>query len=215
VLGRRNPCPNITQRYLGGRVSQAGHPDPLKPALEKAQAELAKHLDEACESQADDVSQVSVDELLQLEEELLAAARAADEAARLRRRLDQQDSSGRGPTPGTAGAAAPAPPGAGDRIREFRDRSGQMWRVWEVRPGVDRPLRDLRRYLGDYLNGWLAFGCLDNERRKRLPKYPPDWLQLSDSELEELLDAAVDVPIRKKSGAAAVGSGEGVGQGGK
>ena len=51
--------------------------DQIKPALEKAQAELAKHLDEACETDPDDVAHGSVDELLRLEEELLAAARAA------------------------------------------------------------------------------------------------------------------------------------------
>ncbi len=190
-------------------MSQSVRPDPLQPALEKAQAELAKHLDEACESQADEISQRSVDELLNLEEELLAAARAADDAVRLRRRLEQRS----GTSSGSAASAAAAPPPplpkdsptpppaeAGGRVREFRDRQGQAWRVWEVRPGVDRPLRELHRYLGDYLNGWLAFGCLDNDIRKRLPKYPPDWLTMSDQELEALLGEARDVPPRKKDG---------------
>jgi len=86
-------------------------------------------------------------------------------------------------------------------VREFRDRIGQGWRVWEVRPGLSRPVRDLQRYLGDYVNGWLAFGSLDNDRRKRLPKFPPDWFEMSDRELEGLLATAIDVPIRKKEGA--------------
>lgn len=185
-------------------MSQSVEPDPLQPALEKAQAELAKHLDEACEAQAEEISQGSVDELLRLEEELLAAARAADEAVRLRRRLEQRAAS-------SAASPVPAPPPTeqgqtppavepGGRVREFRDRNGQTWRVWEVRPGVDRPLRELHRYLGDYLNGWLAFGCLENDMRKRLPKYPPDWLTMSNRELEALLDAATEVPRRKKAG---------------
>ena len=180
-------------------MSHSVQPDPLRPALEKAQAELAKHLDEACEAQPEDISQTSVDELLRLEEELLAAARAADEAARLRRRL-QERSPGDGGRVATQPAASAPPPAeeAGGRVREFRDRQGQAWRVWEVRPGVGRPLRDLHRYLGAYLNGWLAFGCLDNDQRKRLPKFPPDWLQMSDQELEALLLKAVDVPPRKK-----------------
>lgn len=180
-------------------MSNSMQPDPLKPALEKAQAELAKHLDEACEAQADDVSQSSVDELLHLEEELLAAARAADEAARLRRRLQERSpsDSGTGGTRATTTTASPPPEEPGGRVREFRDRQGQAWRVWEVRPGIGRPLRDLHRYLGAYVNGWLAFGCLDNELRKRLPKFPPDWFQMSDRELEALLLSALDVPPRK------------------
>jgi hypothetical protein len=183
-------------------MSEATRRDPLEPALEKAQAELAKHLDEACETHPDDLSQGSVDELLHLEEELLAAARAADEAVRLRRRLDERAFAA-GDAPESRGQPAPtvaAPPEqSGGRVREFRDRQGQMWRVWEVRPGLGRPLSELHRYLGDYLKGWLAFGCLDNEMRKRLPKFRPDWLQMSDRELEALLHQAVDVPKRKAS----------------
>jgi hypothetical protein len=168
--------------------------DQIKPALEKAQAELAKHLDEACETDPDDVTYGSVDELLRLEEGLLAAARAADEAVRLRRRLEV-----RGTLPdrsdATADAASVAPPSgeSGGRVREFRDRQGRAWRVWEVRPGLGRPLGNLKRYLGDYVNGWLAFGCLDTDIRKRLPTYPADWLELSDPELEALLNRALDV----------------------
>jgi hypothetical protein len=182
-------------------VSHPATPDGLQPALEKAQAELAKHLDEACESPVDEVGQGSVDELLRLEEELLAAARAADEAVRLRRRLEQRTGSATPQAPSPQEQTRTPPPAeAGGRVREFRDRKGQAWRVWEVRPGVDRPLRDLHRYLGDYLNGWLAFGCLDNDIRKRLPGYPPDWLTMSNRELEALLDEAKDVPPRKKAG---------------
>jgi hypothetical protein len=76
-----------------------------------------------------------------------------------------------------------------------------------VRPGLGRPLRELHRHLGDYFNGWLAFGCLDNDIRKRLPKFPPDWLQMSDQELEALLLQGVDVPARKGSGTREAGRG--------
>ena len=169
--------------------------DQIEPALEKAQAELAKHLDEACETDPDDVPHGSVDELLRLEEELLAAARAADETVRLRLRLQQQRGAGTdrsdvtGPTP----SVAPPPVESGGRVREFRDSQGVAWRVWEVRPGLGRTLSDLKRYLGDYVDGWLAFGCLDNDLRKRLPTYPANWLELSDQELEGLLNRAIDV----------------------
>jgi len=173
-------------------------PDQLQPALQKAQAELAKHLDEACEAQPEDITHGSVDELLHLEEELLAAARAADEAVRLRRRLGERESADTDPgSAPQAKAPTPPPAEAGGRVREFRDRQGVAWRVWEVRPGLGRPLSELHRYLGDYLNGWLAFACLDNDIRKRLPKFPPDWVEMSDRELEALLYQAIEVPQRK------------------
>jgi hypothetical protein len=65
--------------------------DPVKPALIRAEAELAHHLDEACEDiDRKDLSQESMDELLRLEDDLLSAARALREAVRLRRRLGEQ-----------------------------------------------------------------------------------------------------------------------------
>lgn len=166
--------------------------DQLKPALEKAKAELAKHLDEACETDPDDVTRGSVDELLRLEEELLAAARAADEAVRLRRRIQQSGNADEASSSNSAAITSP-PPSSGGRVREFRDSQHRAWRVWEVRPSLSRPLSDLKRYLGDYVNGWLAFGCLDNDFRKRLPSYPANWLELTNRELESLLNQAIDV----------------------
>jgi hypothetical protein len=146
--------------------------DPLQPALEKAEAELAKHLDEACEAGTEPITQ-------------------------LRRRVEERSVAGSADTPADrSDSTTPLPPEAGGRVREFRDRHGRAWRVWEVRPGLGRPLSEIHRYLGDYINGWLAFSCLDNEARKRLPDFPPDWLQMSDREVEALLYQAVDVPKR-------------------
>lgn len=180
-------------------MSEPAQPDPLQPALNKVQAELAKHLDIACEVQPEDISHGSVDELLHLEEELLAAARAADEAVRLRQRLGERASADKG-APRSHRVADTEPPveGGGGRVREFQDRQGVAWRVWEVRPGLGRPLSELHRYLGAYLNGWLAFGSLDSDVRKRLPKFPPDWLRMGDQELEALLLQASEVPQKKK-----------------
>jgi hypothetical protein len=179
-------------------MSDAAQEDPLKPALKKAEAELAKHLDEACDEQGEDVTRGSVDELLHLEEELLAAARAADEAVRLRRRLGERPSAdGNAAASRRDESAAPPTEPAGGRVREFQDRLGHSWRVWEVRPGQGRPLTQLHRHLGDFVHGWLAFGSLDNDDRKRLPKFPPDWLQMSDRELAALLDQAIAVPKRE------------------
>ena len=182
-------------------MSESTPLDRLQPALKKVQDELARHLDEACEAQPDEVTRGSVDQLLHLEEELLAAARAADEAVRLRRRLDERAAAGgASPTSAQRADSAPETAEAGGRVRDFRDRQRQVWRVWEVRPGLGRPVTDLHRYLGDYVNGWLAFACLDNDSRKRLPSFPPDWFEMSDPELEALLHRAVEVPRRKTVG---------------
>ncbi len=166
-------------------MSDGFQPDSLQPVLRKVEDELAKHLDEACEAQHDDVTHGSLSELLRLEEELLAAARAADEAVRLRRRLGERGAAQDDPT-----RRAPAMPleEASGRVREFRDGRGRTWRLWEVRPGLGRPLVESQRYLGDYVNGWLAFGRLDGDDRKRLPNFPPDWFEMSDAELDALLD---------------------------
>jgi hypothetical protein len=175
-------------------MSDAFRPDSLQPALRKVEDELAKHLDEACEATHGDVSHGSVDELLRLEEELLAAARAADEAVRLRRRLGER---GAAQEPTNRAPAMPLEDAIG-RVREFRDRHGRGWRLWEVRPGLGRPLAESQRYLGDYVNGWLAFGCLDADLRKRLPNFPPDWFEMTDAELDALLNRSIDVPTRRR-----------------
>jgi hypothetical protein len=171
----------------------------LEPALEKAEAELAKHLDEACEQQGEDVGEASLDDLLRLEEELLAAARAADQTVRIRRRLEERGPGDRRAEESPSDRVVTQPPQepAGGRVREFRDRQGRAWRAWEVRPGLGRPVSQLHRYLGDLVNGWLAFACLDDEARKRLPKFPPDWLEMSNQELEALLNQAAEVPRKE------------------
>jgi hypothetical protein len=170
-------------------------PDHVRPALRRAEAELARHLEEACDDHDRDISEESTDELLRLEEELLAAARAVDQAVRLRRKLGEAKEGA------DKELAAPEPPPAdrsGTRVREFRTASGSEWRVWEVRPGAGGRPRKLELYPADYAQGWLAFELLQGERRKRLPKFAPEWTTSSDSDLEQLLDQAVEVPKRKQ-----------------
>jgi hypothetical protein len=178
-------------------------PDDLRPALRRAETELAHHLEEACEDyDRENIQEESTDELLQLEEELLAAARAVDRAVRLRRKLgDEQETASTEPAvPQTAPAPADTP---GTRVREFRTASGSEWRVWEVRPGAGGPERKLELYPVEYLQGWLAFERLTGEGRKRLPKFGPEWRDAADADLELLLDRASDVPKRKERPAAA------------
>jgi hypothetical protein len=169
--------------------------DSVQPALRRAEAKLAHHLEEACEDHdRENISEESTDELLRLEEELLNAARAVDEAVKLRRKLGDQKEAGE------QQAAAPEPTPAqptATRVREFRTASGSEWRVWEVRPGAGGRPRKIDLYPVDYVQGWLAFELLQGEGRKRLPQFAPEWSNAPDADLEQLLERAVDVPKRK------------------
>jgi hypothetical protein len=182
-------------------MSTRHEPDSVKPALRRAEAEVARHLEEACEDiEEKDLSQESLDELLRLEDELLAAARAVDEAVRLRQQLGERSTRDAGPRESNV-ASAPPPPlpdePSGSRLREFRDTSGKEWRVWEVKPGSSGRQANPQRYLGEYVKGWLAFECLLDEARKRLPAPPAEWFRMGDADLGGLLPRAVDVPKRK------------------
>ncbi len=53
------------------------------------------------------------------------------------------------------------------------------------------------RYLGQYVQGWLAFECPQVEVRRRLPNHPADWFRMPDADLARLLAQAVEVLRRK------------------
>src|SRR3712207_1705349 len=104
-------------------------PDPVQPALRRAEAEVARHLEEACEDIGQrDLGEESLDGRLRLENELPAAARAVDETVRLRRQLGerptanpQAHASPESPA-STAGASAPTHPtdeAPACRLRDF------------------------------------------------------------------------------------------------
>ena len=155
-------------------------PEPLEPLLRQVESELAQHLHEACEAQPVRLSDESTGELFKLEETLFAAARAAEQAVEIRRRMRQMPD------------GSPA-----ETVREFADAAGREWRVWAVVPGRVRPKGDSERYLGEYSHGWLAFEALDGSERRRMPNYPDDWRSLSDASLEALLRKAPEVPVRR------------------
>jgi hypothetical protein len=181
-------------------------PDPVQPALRRAEAKVARHLDEACDEIGQkDLSQESLDELLRLEDELLAAARAVDETVRLRRQLGERPTTR---PESRASTVAATPTHATDeaptcRLRDFRDAEGREWRVWEVRPGSTGRRINPERYLGEYVKGWLAFECPQDDVRKRLPNHPADWIGMADADLDQLLPRAVDVPKRGPKASAA------------
>lgn len=173
-------------------MSNQSQPDPVQPAVRHAANEAARHLEEACdEIGAKDLSRESLEELLRIEDELLAAARAVDETVRLRRQLADR----------TTSTVAMQPPQDVPvcRLRDFHDTEGREWRAWEVRPGSTGRRINPERYLGEYVKGWLAFECPQNEIRKRLPNHPTDWFDMSDGDLSQLLPRALDV-VRRAPG---------------
>jgi hypothetical protein len=170
-------------------------PEDVEPALRRAEADLARRLEDACDSiDRKNLGQESMDELLRLEEDLLGAARAAEEAVRLRHQLRERPATPRGPDASTA--PAPEEDMTAYRVREFTDNEGRQWRVWQVRPRL-AGRANAERYLGQYVKGWLAFEALGGDLRKRLPSFPEDWLRMRDEQLEELRRRALDVPQRK------------------
>jgi hypothetical protein len=74
--------------------------------------------------------------------------------------------------------------------REFSDRDGRAWRMWDTYPQSAR-----RGAFPDaYSRGWLTFEC-DLEKRRLVP-VPVDWALGTDEELGALLAEAFVVPIR-------------------
>ncbi len=175
--------------------------DPLEPVLRDVEAELRRHLREACDAEASGVPTDSTAEIRRLEDSLLAAAVAAEQTIALRGHIDQRKSATEAKAasrretapPNESNASAEAIP----KVREFRDASGQVWRAWPVTPGQARPGRTAQRYLGEFHKGWICFEALDSPARRRLPGQPGQWTDLPESELVRLLDEAISAPVRK------------------
>jgi hypothetical protein len=175
----------------------SSHPepqDPLKPVLDETEAELKQHLEDARLRTPDDVGAESEEDLRELEDSLLAAAVAVKQTISLRRHVEKREAA----AAKEQESAANREPGErkGGAVREFHDHSGRPWRAWSVSPGL-RPGRDAKRYLGAFHEGWLCFEALDGSARRRLPKYPLDWIDLEEPALDRLLDEAINAPERK------------------
>ena len=193
------------QRHSSSPVSMPTPPpgdpesgDPLEPVLRDVEAELRRYLQEACEAEASGVSTGTTSEIRRLEDTLLAAAIAAEQTIVLRRHIDRRKEAAEEAR--SAALSASLPNESGDRrpkVREFRDARGELWRAWPVTPGQAREGRTAQRYLGDFQKGWICFEALERSARRRLPKQPPRWTDLTDSELAGLLDEAISAPVRK------------------
>ena len=74
-------------------------------------------------------------------------------------------------------------------LREFTDRRGNSWRVWETRPTTDNVRPELQ-------DGWLTFE--QGETRRRLAPIPERWAECSELELRRLCTAAQPERARRR-----------------
>lgn len=86
-------------------------------------------------------------------------------------------------------------------LREFSDRDGRQWRVWDVTADAIHPATRGEDYMRDYLQGWLAFESADGLAKCRLTPIPNDWASASVARLELWLHAAETVRGERSSGA--------------
>jgi hypothetical protein len=158
--------------------------------LDRARAELARQLGDACDQATDGELPETTGELLRLEDSLLAAARATEHMIAVRRKTRGDREVGQTPEDRVAADSL-------EGIREFRDRNGVEWRAWSVIPG--RASAKVQRHLGEMRSGWLAFETLDGKSRRRLVPFPSHWMSATDEELQRLLEKAADAPVRRRS----------------
>lgn len=177
-----------------------GAADPLEPLLHEVEEQLRQRLREACEAEANGVVTDSAAEIRRLEDSLLAAAVAAEQAITIRRHMDSrrgENAPRQSDAPTDASQLGSPPNEPALRVREFRDSTGQLWRAWPVTPGRARHSRNAERYLGEFHKGWICFESLEGPARRRLPQQPSHWTELRDAELVELLERAITAPQRK------------------
>jgi len=169
---------------------EPSNPDPLQKLLDDSENELRRRLEDACEAEAKGVSNESTEHIRRLEDNLLAAAVAAKQTAALRDQMSRQTQTERGTQDVVMG------------VREFADDQGRTWRAWSVVPGLSRASSSGGQFLGGFQNGWICFEGLDVAARRRLPFPRAKWPSITDQELRQLLQQAIDAPIRQNKSAA-------------
>ena len=81
-------------------------------------------------------------------------------------------------------------------LREFQDRSGIEWKVWDTTPERMHASPASDRALGDLRGGWITFSSILG--RRRLAPVPAGWENLPSRELERLCERAI--PTKRQSG---------------
>jgi hypothetical protein len=98
-------------------------------------------------------------------------------------------------------------------LREFTDRRGVTWRVWDITPESLRELTGRPEYVARhhtelYRSGWLSFQSLSGTERRWLSPIPPGWESIAGPELAELLERATPGAPRPSTGAPAASAPE-------
>jgi hypothetical protein len=85
-------------------------------------------------------------------------------------------------------------------LREFADRRGVRWMVWDIRPGSTQMLLAGTEYPAAYYRaGWLSFRSLWGTEQRRLSPIPSNWETCPDAELVQMLEQAVTAePARSR-----------------
>jgi hypothetical protein len=79
-------------------------------------------------------------------------------------------------------------------LREFTDKDGNRWRVWDVTPLLHTQRSQLRTpgVFADVPEGWLCFES--GTERRRLSPIPVEWPECDDAALEDFRSQANVVP---------------------
>ena len=85
-------------------------------------------------------------------------------------------------------------------LREFTDRAGREWRVWDVTEQNIHPRTRSEDWMRDFLDGWLTFESVDGQVKCRLHPIPAGWEEASVEQLEEWLHQAEPVRGERTSG---------------
>jgi hypothetical protein len=75
-------------------------------------------------------------------------------------------------------------------LREFTDRTGSRWRVWDIRPEQMHAAVRAEDHLQNVINGWLAFEPVGGGDKRRLSPIPGGWEGASEGELQRMLERA-------------------------
>jgi hypothetical protein len=78
-------------------------------------------------------------------------------------------------------------------LREFTDRTGCRWRVWDIRPEQMHAATRAEDHLQSVIHGWLAFEPAGGGEKRRLSPIPGRWETAAEAELERMLDRAEPV----------------------
>ncbi len=85
-------------------------------------------------------------------------------------------------------------------LREFTDRTGREWRVWDVTEQNMHPRTRGEDWMRDFLDGWLTFESVDGQAKCRLHPIPANWETADVTQLEEWLHQAESIRGERTSG---------------